>query len=41
MARSELNRILSTDPFNAVANYKVTEFIASMAIDSLAVLKTL
>jgi uncharacterized protein YciI len=41
MARSELNRILSTDPFHAVANYKVTEFIASMAIDSLAVLKTL
>ncbi|XBS70750.1 YciI family protein [Acerihabitans sp. KWT182] len=41
MDRAELNRVLAFDPFNAVANYKVTEFAPSMSIPSLAELKTI
>ncbi len=41
MERAELNTVLSSDPFNAVANYKVTEFVASMTMASLEALKTL
>ncbi|WP_203522488.1 YciI family protein [Sodalis ligni] len=41
MDRSELNTVLSSDPFNAVANYKVTEFLPSMTIPSLEELKTI
>ncbi len=41
MDRAELNTVLSSDPFKAVANYKVTEFVPSMAHTSLDALKTL
>jgi uncharacterized protein YciI len=37
--RSTLNTILAADPFNAVANYDVTEFIPSMTVDGLALLQ--
>ncbi|MGE4799155.1 YciI family protein [Yersinia hibernica] len=39
--RAMLDNILAEDPFNAVANYSVTEFIPSMAIESVEALKTL
>ncbi|AHM74454.1 YciI family protein [Yersinia hibernica] len=39
--RAMLDKILAEDPFNAVANYSVTEFIPSMAIESVEALKTL
>ena len=41
IAREEMDKILAEDPFNAVADYSVTEFIASMAIESVEALKTL
>ncbi|CNK65630.1 YciI family protein [Yersinia alsatica] len=41
IAREELDKILAEDPFNAVAHYDVIEFIPSMAIESVAALKTL
>ncbi|CQD74103.1 YCII domain-containing protein [Yersinia intermedia] len=41
IAREELDKILAEDPFNAVVDYSVTEFIASMAIESVETLKTL
>lgn len=39
--RDQLDKILAEDPFNAVAEYSVTEFIPSMAIESVEALKTL
>ncbi|WP_413737411.1 YciI family protein [Sodalis sp. RH21] len=41
LARAELDKILAQDPFNAVANYTVTEFIPSRTSDALAALKSL
>lgn len=41
IAREELDKILSEDPFTAVAHYSVTEFVPSMAIESVDALKTL
>lgn len=39
--RDVLDKILAEDPFNAVANYSVTEFVPSMTIESLEALKSL
>lgn len=39
--RAELDRILAEDPFNAVADYVITEFVPTMAIESLESLTTL
>ena len=39
--REALDKILAEDPFNAVADYSVTEFVPSMAIESVEALKTL
>lgn len=41
LPRDDLDRILQQDPFTAVANYCVTEFIPSMTSEALAALKTL
>lgn len=41
ITRAELDNILAEDPFNAVANYNVIEFVPSMAIESVEALKTL
>lgn len=41
IGRVKLDQILKQDPFNAVAEYQVTEFSPSMSIDSLAELKLL
>lgn len=41
MDRAALNAILAADPFTAVANYKVTEFVPSMTVAALDELKTL
>ncbi|CNH72809.1 YCII domain-containing protein [Yersinia aldovae] len=41
IAREELDKIVSEDPFNAVADYSVTEFVPSMTIASLEALKSL
>ncbi|MEC5318770.1 YciI family protein [Brenneria populi subsp. brevivirga] len=41
MARSDLDAVLSEDPFNAVANYDIIEFAPSMTSDELDALKTL
>ncbi len=41
VSREELNRILEEDPFKKgrVAEYEVTEFVASMVADALSALK--
>lgn len=41
ITHAELDKILAEDPFNAVANYDVIEFVPSMAIESVEALKTL
>lgn len=41
ITRAELDKILAEDPFNAVANYDVIEFVPSMAIESVEALKAL
>lgn len=41
IAREALDKILAEDPFNAVADYSVTEFVPSMAIESVEALKSL
>ncbi|MEY4923453.1 MAG: hypothetical protein RLY17_2170 [Pseudomonadota bacterium] len=41
LAREELDKILAEDPFNAVADYSVIEFVPSMTIESLDALKSL
>ncbi|MFC3395587.1 YciI family protein [Brenneria rubrifaciens] len=39
MERQALETVLAEDPFNAVADYNITEFAPSMTIDALNVLK--
>ncbi|MEA9391330.1 YciI family protein [Acerihabitans sp. TG2] len=41
LSRSMLNEILAQDPFNAVANYSITEFMPSMTSDTLSILKSI
>lgn len=41
MARDELERILAEDPFTAVADYDITEFMSTLTDERVAALMTL
>jgi len=41
LPRTALDEILAQDPFNAVANYTITEFIPSMTSDTFSILKSI
>ncbi len=41
LPRAELDKILEQDPFVAVANYSITEFVPSMTSENLSALKSL